>query len=39
MISGGYFADAAPAELTEAARNEAAARRLWEVSARMTNYQ
>lgn len=39
MISGGYFADAAPAELTEAARDEAAARRLWEVSARMTNYE
>lgn len=35
-VSGGYFIDRRPAAPSPAARDDAAARRLWEVSARMT---
>jgi NAD(P)-dependent dehydrogenase (short-subunit alcohol dehydrogenase family) len=34
-VSGGYFADCAPARLSKAAQDDAAARRLWEESARI----
>jgi len=35
QVSGGYFQDSAPFELSESALDDAAARRLWEISAEL----